>query len=71
MLVETVSANPREPHRSEAIDQNRLVASSLESRCHYSSFMLHRLLSVLSPTKLRELAPEVPESPMSRKPDAK
>jgi hypothetical protein len=39
MLVETVSANPREPHRFEAIDQNRLLASSLENRCHYLLFL--------------------------------
>ena len=56
MLVETVSANPREPDRFEAVDQNRPVASSLETRCHYSSFMPHILLSVLPPKKLRERA---------------
>jgi hypothetical protein len=39
MLVETVSANPRESRRFEAIDQNRLVASSLESRGHGCSFL--------------------------------
>ena len=39
MLVETVSANPREPHRFESIDQNSLVASSLENRFHCLLFL--------------------------------
>jgi hypothetical protein len=52
MLVKTVSANPREPHRFEAIDQNPLVASSFEIRRHYSSSIPHTLLSVLPPEKL-------------------
>ena len=36
MLVETVSANPREPHRFEPIDQDRFVSWFLEHPLHES-----------------------------------